>query len=246
MDPPPYIPQFPPELMALLDDPRLADMKDSPDPLAHSTRLLEPRDPPTRGESRYLLLRHDDGYDTRRRSVRWVNQPKGLGFLGRTGGGLGFSLVTERPQFHERTKKRAIYADASSYLGWWIASPAFVEILRQFDPEPIETVAIDWVFADGQRLDRYVFVDVRRLVHAYDYARTAVVVQMKKGTKYIGWPAHPRALKPDIDPAVHVFRDAFWRDDLFMSRALAKALADAGLLRGIRFEDPFSVATVEF
>ena len=49
MDSPPYIPPFPPDLLALLDDPRLADMKDSPDPLARSTRLLEPRDPPTPG-----------------------------------------------------------------------------------------------------------------------------------------------------------------------------------------------------
>ena len=243
MDSPPYIPPFPPDLLALLNDPRLADMKDSPDPLARSTRLLEPRDPPTPGESRYLVLDTDPDYKRRSGPLHWVNRPQCP--LGRIGDGLGFSWVTERPMFHQRASKPATLPDAWHYLGWWAASPAFVEILRRFDPEPIDTLEIDWVFARGGRLDGYVFVDVRRLIPAYDYARTAVVVQMEKGKKSIAWLAHPRAVKPDIDPVVHVFRDAFWRSALFMSRTLAKALTDAGLLRGLRFEDPFGVYTVE-
>jgi hypothetical protein len=161
------------------------------------------------------------------------------------GQGLGFPSVTERPRIEESLKKPAVRANLFFYRSWLIASAAVVETLRQFDAEAIETVDIDWVFEDGQRLDSHVFLDVRRRIYAYDYRRSAVIVEMEKGEKRFAGLGHPRALKPEIDPAVNVFRDAHHRSDIFMSRALAKVLSGA-VPRGIRFEDPVSVETVTF
>ncbi len=225
----------------LLNDPRLADMKDSPDPRARSTRILEPRDPPKPGESRYLRMCQE--WDERIGGVTWVNEPQTMAFGSRTGEGQGFSLVTERPRFQQSTKKpRARHVWI--YSGWLIASPVFADIVRRFDPGVVETVDIDWLSADGQ-LDGYSFLDVRRRVPAYDYARTRLVVQMHNGTKSISRLSHPQALKADIDPAVHIFRDEYYRASIFMSRPLAKTIVEAGV-RGIRFEDPASVDTVSF
>lgn len=235
------IPQPPPELRALLNDPRLADMKDSPDKLARSTRILEPRNPPKPGESRYLLLQQE--YDEPIRGVTWVNEPQTLAFHSRTGEGQGFSLVTERPRF-EQSARKPISRQVWIYGNWLIASPAFADIVRRFDSGVVETVDIDWVSANG-RLEGYSFFDVRRRLPAYDYARTRLVVQMHDGKKSISQLSHPRALKADIDPAIHTFREEFYRTHIYMSRPLAKAIVEAGV-RGIRFEDPASVDTVTF
>jgi uncharacterized protein DUF1629 len=237
------IPPLPAELRALLDDPRLADMKDSPDPMARSTRVLEPRDPPKPGESHYLRLRND--YEASIHPVHWVNEPKGLPFLARTGEGQGFPLVTERPRFEQSRMKHDIGRDVWYYGGWLIASSALVEILQRFDPSVIETIDIDWTFTGGQRHEGLAFLDVRRFVSAYDYPRMRLVVQMHKGVKSISHLAYPQALKPDIDPAVHIFREGFFRSDIFISRALANAVAQVQH-RGIRFEDPATGDTVRF
>ncbi len=161
----------------------------------------------------------------------------------RTGKGQGFKLVTEQPRFQEDKKKPARRVDTWSYSSWLIVSPTFADILRRFDPEALETLPIDWTFKDGRKLDGYQFLDVRRRVSAYDYARTMIRVEIEKGRQYVAELGHPRALKPDIDPKIHIFRDEYFRADIFMSRALARALTDAGM-EGIRFEDPVSTDTV--
>src|SRR5690606_7888107 len=73
------------------------------------------------------------------------------------------------------------------------------------DPDAIETRAVDWIFADGTRLEGYSFVDVVRRLDAYDYARTAIIVEMETGRRFIAGLARPRALKRDIDPAINAF-----------------------------------------
>jgi len=188
-----------------------------------------------------LLLRQE--HDEPIFGVTWVNEPQTLAFLSRTGEGQGFPLVTERPRFEQSTNK-PIARHVWIYCGWLITSPAFAGIVRRFDPTVVETVDIDWISADGP-LDGYSFFDVRRRVSAYDYARTRLIVQMHNGKKSVMDLADPSALKADIDPAIHVFRDAFYRANIFVSRALAKTIFEAEV-RGIRFEDPASVDTVTF
>jgi hypothetical protein len=243
MNAPLDLPRLPPEAVALLDDPRLMDMKDARPGFPRARRTLEPRDPPKRGESRYLMF----GEENRERfgDIKWVNEPQGLAFHLRTGPGLGFPLVTGRPRLEESIAKPRVRAQVFFYRSWWVASSVFVDILRRFDPGAFETLEIDWLFADGQRLDGYVFVDVTRRIHAYDYARTAVIIEIEKGQKRIARLGLPKALKQDIDSALHAFRDAYHRSDVFMSRALAKTIVDAGMPT-IRFEDPVSTDTVRF
>jgi hypothetical protein len=236
-------PRLPPEALAVLDDPRLADMKDAPPRFPRSRRTLEPLDPPKKGESRYLQFNEEnvDAFG----DINWVNEPQGLSFHLQTGMGLGFPLVTERPRLEESIAKPKNRAAVFFFRSWFVASPVFIDILRRFDADAIETREIDWIFADGQRLEGYAFVDITSRIYAYDYARSAVIVEMEKGEKRIARLGRPRALKADIDPAVHVFRDAYHRSDVFMSRALAKEIAAAGM-RTIRFEDPVSTDTVRF
>jgi hypothetical protein len=229
-------------MVALLDDPRLADMKDALPNFPRTRRILDPSDPPKAGESRYLLF-HDEDSETFGR-LSWENEPQRLSFISHTGHGEGFGRLTERPRIKEKKRRPKSRVDVWDFRLWLVASAAFVEVLRRFDPEAVETLDIDWSFVDGETLDGYVFLDIRRRIHAYDYARSRAVVEMEKGRKLVAWLAHPRALQPDIDPSIHVFRDAYWRHDVFVSRAVAQALVEAGL-RGFRFEDPVSVATVE-
>lgn len=236
------LPKLPPEAEALLDDPRLADMADALPGFPRTRRILAPRHPPAAGESRYLSLCAEN--DEALGDVVWLNKPNGLSFGLRTGRGLGLSLITRRPRIEERKSNPGDRVDVWSFRGWLVASARFVEIAREADPDAIETLAVDWIFADGTRLEGYSFVDVVRRLHAYDYARTSIIVEMEKGRRFIAGLARPRALKRDIDPAIHAFRDDAYRSEIFVSRLLAKALAQGGV-RGIRFEDPVSVDAVQ-
>jgi hypothetical protein len=238
------LPQPPPELAAILQDPRVADMKEAPSYAPRARCVLAPTNPPARGDSPFLLFREYDP-DENFGDVDWLNEPAGMSFVLRTGDGQGFKLVTETPRFRERKKKPARRVQVWHYSSWLIASPEFASILQSFDPGVLATVPIDYEFADGARIDGYVFLDITRRIHAYDYARSEVWVEMEQGKKFVAGLGHPRALRPDIDPAFHVFRDAYFRSHIFMSRPLARALSAAGI-RGFRFEDPVSIDTVEF
>jgi hypothetical protein len=243
MNEPLDLPQPPPEFAEILKDPRLEGMKDAPSYMSRARRTLTPANPPVAGESPYLLFERYDEEEFG--DIQWLNKPRGLDFVLRTGKGQGFTLITEQPRFKENKKKPARRADAWANSSWLITSAAFADIVRRFDSEAIETVPIDWTFSDGRKLDGYQFLDVRRRVAAYDYARSAVRVEIENGRKFVAALDYPRALKSGIDPNIHVFRDAYFRTDIFMSRALARALTEADM-QGIRFEDPVSSDTVEF
>jgi hypothetical protein len=243
MNPPVNQSQRPPEFETILKDPRLDDLKERPDWLPRERRVLQPANPPVAGESPFLLLRewNEESFA----AVDWLNGPKGIGFTLDTGRGQGFRLITETPRFREQKKKPAQRADAWRYSNWLIVSAAFADVVRSFDAEAIETLPIDWEFSDGLKLDGYQFLDVKRLEYAYDYHRSAVRVEIKKGRKFVAGLEHPRALKPGLDPALRIFRDAYHRQDIFMSRDLARALTQADM-KCIRFEDPASTDTVRF
>ncbi len=244
MNEPLDLPQQPPEFARILADPRLEGLTDAPTYLPRARRVLPPTNPPQAGESRFLLM-HQTYEEDPFGEVEWVNKPKGLGFGLRTGGGQGFAHVTETPRFVSEGANPVQFPDMWRNLRWLMASPEFTAIVRRFDPDAIVTVPFEWEFAEGGRLEGFVFLDVVRRIYAYDYARSEVLVEIHNGQRFVAGLGHPRALKPDIDPAAHIFGDAYHQHDIFVSHALARALYAAGL-RGIRFEDPVSIDTVEF
>lgn len=231
------IPTLPPDGLELLKDPQLADLRPRAPNLPRAGKTLRPSQPAKEGESRFVIFRTD--YDfVQAANVVWTNEPKPPGSLGR---GAGFrSLQNTRPHFTEDRPKPTPSSGAWEYASWMVASPRFAAVIRQFDPAAIEAVEIDWVYACVQKLEGYAFLDVTRLLHAYDYRRSVVNVKIHEtGKKLISSLSSPRALKADLPADVHVFREAYFRGDVFFSRELAKALLEVEPL-GFYFEDPAS------
>jgi hypothetical protein len=167
--------------------------------------------------------------------MNWMNKPFPSGSLGR---GNGFSTLRDvSPRIEVDGPKPDEIGGAWGYDNWLIASSKVVATISAFDPAAIEVVEIDWIYADGKELDGYVFLDVMRLLYAYDYRRSVVNVEMGEFGKFIANIGAPAALKPDLPTGIHVFREAHWRHDIFFSRALAKALLQAEP-KGFYFRDP--------
>jgi hypothetical protein len=232
--------QLPLDVAEILSDPRLSTLKPRPANLSKAGMVLKPSDPPSPGESRFLLLREEEvPFEAK---VEWVNDPGTFGLLGL---GQGFGALRERARFEEARAKPATYADAWSYADWLIVSPAFADIVRRFDPLAVETAEVDWSFTSGGKLDGYQFLDVRRSLPGYDYRRSVVNVEVDSaGTRRVRSLGYPRAIRRDLPDDVHVFRDRYFRYDVFFSRELAKALSDAGMQQ-IYFEDPVKPYAVE-
>jgi hypothetical protein len=229
--------QLPPEALDLINDPRAADLKYNGPGLPNARRVLRPADPPVAGESRYVILSPvlPDSSNAR---VEWVNKvPDAYSLADR---GLDI-LRGQRPRFREEGSKPQAPPDAWDYLGVLIASSQVAEIMSRYDPG-IQTVPVDWTFADGGRLDGYVFLDVHRAVAAYDYRRSEVLVECDQTHKFIADLGMARALRRDLDPTLHAFREAFKLGEIFVSRDLAAALTDAGLQ--IDFIDPATMSSV--
>ena len=235
--------QLAPGMAEVLSDPRLAELKARPPGRSRAGMILQPKNPPLLGESPFLTF-EEDFDEPPVTKVEWVNEPQDAGPMGR---GNGFPNLKVRPRFEEARQKPAKgICDAWRYAGWMIASPRFVEILRRFDPQVVVTADIDWVFSDGQKLDGYQFLDVTRLIHAYDYQRSAVIVEVtEERGKYVKGLSYPRALRDDVPRDIHIFREARHPQDIFFSRELAKVLATSGLSQ-FKFEDPVRVGSVEF
>jgi hypothetical protein len=230
-------PKLPPEALALLDDPRTADLKYQGPNLPKARRVLKPADPPAVGESRYLIFSPlmPDSSNAR---VDWLNKVPHAYALGASGLTM---LGAEQPRFLEARKKPKVLPDAWFYMGVMIAAPQVAAIMTRFDPA-IQTVPIDWAFSDGGKLDGYVFLDVHRAVPAYDYRRSEVIVEHDANRKFIAGLGRIRALKRDLDPGLHAFREAFRLSEIFVSRELAAALLAAGLK--MSFLDPATMSSV--
>lgn len=226
----------PPEALELLkNDPRVELLKLARPGITGDQLIVEPQDPPVVGESRYLVLSprlRETG--TRSAKVNWVNEPDHA-WAGGEGKGLDF--ITEKPCIKDSGRKPRNMSDIWTYLGWFVASPKFIEVLRRFDPEIARTIEIDWEFSDGQKRDGYIFMDICRSFYAYDYARSQVLIRANDRTRNVVGMGMKRALKPNIDPAIHAFRDAYLRSNVFVSRELAKELVKAGV-RQVSFDDP--------
>jgi hypothetical protein len=229
--------QLPPEALELLDDPRTADLKYNGPGLPNARSVLRPADPPVAGESRYVIFSPVVPESSNAR-VDWVNKVPNAYALAHRGLDM---LRAERPRFREEGRKPEVPPDAWDYLGVLIASPQVADIMTRYEPA-IQTVPIDWTFADGGKLDGYVFLDVHRAVAAYDYKRSEVLVERDQTHKFIADLGMARALRRDLDPALHAFREAFKLGEIFVSRDLAAALTDAGLQ--IDFIDPATMSSV--
>jgi hypothetical protein len=234
---------LPQDAVDLLNDSRLEGMTDALHNFPRTQRVLEAVNPPVAGESPYVLLRllPEDDFA----KVDWLNEPTDAFVTLDAGRGNGFGVLSQTPHLLERRRKPGVTSDAWKYVSWMVASEAFASLLRKFDPSVVQTIPIDWHFSDGKKLDGYTFLDVTRLVDAYDYKRTNVTVEMHNGLKSIVWLGNPRALKHTIDRQLHLFRDVFRRGDIFLSRELGKAIAQAKL-RGVDCIDPATGSEVEF
>lgn len=236
-------PQMPADLREILDsDPRLAGLRNKPGELSRPVRVLEPKNPPSAGEHEFVRLNlvADDPVGV----VEWVNEPRGAFLSVRAGYGLGLKPITQTPEFREKGSRLEHRADAYTYNTWMIASNAFVEVVRQFAPDAIETLPVDWWFEDGGRLDGIHFLDVTRRVDVYDYHRSKIRVMSDRGVRSLEGLDYPRAVKPGVDAGVTICRDAYMRSDILVSRTLAHALARAGL-RGVRFEELLTGRTMK-
>jgi hypothetical protein len=236
---------LPAGMVEILKDPRVLALQPNP-PTMPKYRFeagitLKPSNPPAVGDSPYLLF-VVDYEDASAAKVEWTNEP---GDSGRMGWGKGFAALKVRPNFTEARAKPSRLRGAWAWTRWLITSPEFAQILHRFDPDAIETVDMDWTYTDGGKLDGYRFLDVHRLLHAYDYARSVVHVGADATRKYVRELGSPRALLAELPHDVHVFREAYFKYDVFCSRELAKALVTAGL-RGFHFEDPARRTRVEF
>jgi uncharacterized protein DUF1629 len=232
-----FVPKLPPEALELLADPRTADLKYLGPNYPNDRRVLKPANPPAAGESRYVIFSPlmPDSSNAR---VDWLNKVPHAYALGMSGLAM---LGAEQPRFSEARKKPRVLPDAWFYMGVMIASPSVAAIMTRFDPA-IQTVPIDWVFSDGGKLDGYVFLDVHRAVAAYDFQRSEMIVEHDATRKFIAGLGAIRALKRDLDPGLHAFREAFRLSEIFVSRELAAALLAAGLK--MNFLDPATMSTM--
>ena len=212
-------PQPHPDALAMLNDPRLEGMTDALPGFPPTRRDLVPAELPS-GESRYLRL--EMSYETNPgRNAGWPNRPERHWANGK---GLGFDEMLERPRVEDSSKSPKRLFHFWEYASLHVASPDVIDLLTRFAPGCFVTLAIDWVYSDGQGLDGYVFVDFIKLHYAYDYWRSEVQVTMREGKKHASLGLK-RALRDDIPPDLPIFRDASYRSDVLVSRPLAEELA---------------------
>lgn len=225
---------MPPDLRRILDsDPRLSGMTDPLPGFSPEVRELAPvevRDVPPAFS--LLWTTTDDPFG----EMYWTNRPPDIAPYFNTGGGCGLAPVGDRPCIRESRKPPAKRPDIFEFLRWHVASNAFIEVVREFDPQAIEVKPVRWEFAGGVISDRYSFLDVTRLGDAYDYARSHLRVRYAEGKRSLTSMGYPRVLKPTFGVGASIARDSYSPHDVLVTHDLARALVEAGL-RGFRFLD---------
>jgi len=223
------------EELAFHADPRIRAMNLPAANKRYTERVLEPS-LPIPGPSRFLYARTPYGG----RMTNRITQvsPKGLVH---TRGGCGFAPYIERPRWVQNTpppsKPPMVWQDGD----FLIVSPEVRAIFCRRDAASIEFCEIDWEYRDGSRLEGYGLLDVIRLVHAYDYARSRVDVHLyQDGRIYLSLWRDPTVLRTDIPADIHFFREARSRK-LFISRELASELAPYAA-KDLEFESPHGLS----
>jgi hypothetical protein len=229
-------PQIPQEALDLLNDPRTADLKYLGPGIPNDRRVLKPAEPPRPGESRFVIF--SSVLETPGGRVEWLNKPKQAYALS----DRGLAMLGEvTPRFRASGRTPKVLPDAWSYLGVLIASPRVADIMTRYEPA-IQTVPIEWTFAAGGNLDGFVFLDIHRAIPAYDYKQSEVLIEHNETRKFVAGLGMARALRKDIDPAVHAFREAFMLHEVFVSRDIAAALLSADVQAG--FIDPATMGDI--
>jgi hypothetical protein len=219
---------MPAELEALLNDPRVQALPENPPGFPRARILLPPENPPRPGESRYMRC-YVENRESGGEPV-WVNKPKDLvSLFNATGDGLGFAAISERPMIKEKARRPKRVQDIHPYLGWYVASPKAVELLRTFEPDIIETLEVDWGYSDGAKREGAVFLDICRCIPALDYRNCEVVFEKRDGKSVFWGMGAKLALKHDIDPTFHIVRDDYKRNFIFVTREFARAWNGAKL-----------------
>jgi hypothetical protein len=167
---------------------------------------------------------------------KWINKPAAASSSLIMGRGKGLRQITETPVIYEDGARPEKRPDIFRYGSWYVVSRAFDDIVRQFDQAAVESLPIDWRFADQAKHDGARFLDVTRQLDAFDYLHSEVRVFVEGSMKDIDGLNFPRALKPGIASGVHLFRDSYLRSQILVSVELARALADAGM-RGFTATD---------
>ena len=220
--------------LAVCEHPRVRAMKLPVKGASPAKLVLEPAEP-SLGPSRFLRGHApSDGGQWR----RWPDGPQGNGI----GRGCGFRKLTQRPSAFHNAPKPARSPQLWEQTGYLLVSPEVRDIFCRYDASAIEFCEIDWHYRDGSRLEGYGLLDVINLLPAYDYARSKIAVsRYPDGATWI-LPVPPTALRADIAPEIHCFREERWRR-LYCSRELAAELAPfAG--NDLVFTDPMTGDTV--
>lgn len=218
---------------------RIGEIPPSPIPGSRPSKRIEPALPPI-GPSRFLKLESGES-DRGTSRIEWVNEPP-LSVLLFQGMGCGFGKFEQRPYIVQNRPKPPKPPQIWHFPHYWLAvSPEVRDVICSFDAEAIEFCEIDWEYNDGGRLDGYGFVDVIRLLDAYDYDRCQLDVELSKdGSKRVQRILTPEVLRTDIPPEVHLLRDARHRLTIYVSCELASALAPY-IAKDVEFLDPHAL-----
>lgn len=239
-----------PQIQAMYDCPRLEGIKDHDaeerrkfTPMFQYARWLQPADPPRPNESRYVLARpytFDPGFARDPiKELEFIGFPEDYHDHSRWGGGLGFDFIrgrqTVRGVLHAKAKPPEFFPAGNE--GYAIVSPRALKLIQDFGVDQLDILPINWTEDSDRRFEGYVFLDVLRLIDAYDYKRCELVFEKHDG-RMIGFLASKRWFREaEIDPSIHLFHDFYQRKQLVMSRGLWRHL-HLHEVRGLYAVDP--------
>lgn len=224
-----------PQIQSMYGDPRLEGIKnygreDRKRYDAPERRFLQPADPPRPNESRYIFARNYtfDPNLVRNpvKEFKFVETPNDFNDNERWGGGLGFDFIRGRHTVRGvlRTKVKAPEFVPAHEHGYAIVSSRALKLLQDFGVDRLEILPINWTNDSDPLFEGYVFLDVLRLIDAYDYNRCELVFRKIDG-RMSGRLGEKRWFREgEIDSSIHLFHDFYERRRFVMSRKLWRYL----------------------
>lgn len=121
--------------------------------------------------------------------------------------------------------------------GYAVVSPRALKLIQDFGVDQLDILPLNWTNDSDRCFEGYAFLDVLRLIDAYDYKRCEVVFRKVDG-RMLGHLGDKRWFREsEIDPSIHLFHDFYDRKQLVMSRALWRFL-HLHEVRGLYAVDP--------
>lgn len=199
-------------------------------------RIVEPAKPLVKGESRFLILENDYGFEG---IEDWQNKPARLLFVG---SGRGLSLL-DQPQAFIRKEGSLNIPDVETKGMFLLVSKSALDVIKRFSPDEIDVVPAERLDLRQSIEGSFFMIDVLRLIPAIDWENSQLRAQAIKN------PLPPHELKTylslangfrirgDIPFDVHIFRDQQNASKIFVSQEMASAML-AENLTGVAFSDP--------